>query len=152
MTKINNIILDKNIKLKVTSENWINAMKSSGQLLVDSNFIKKEYIDATLETVKKYGPYIVIAPGIALSHSRPSENVIKTGVSLITLSKPICFNCENDPVDIVLTLAATNDNDHLGILQHLSCYLSDDDKLHYIRSCSKPKDLAKDINEYQIDL
>jgi len=150
--KINNIILDENIKLKVPSENWIDAMKSSGQLLVDSNFIKKEYIDATLETVKKYGPYIVIAPGIALSHSRPSENVIKAGVSLITLSNPICFNSENDPVDIVLTLAATNDSDHLGILQYLSCYLSEDDKLDYIRSCSNPKDLANDINEYQIDL
>lgn len=152
MTKINNIILDENIKLKVPAENWIDAMKSSGQLLVDSNFIKKEYIDATLDTVKKYGPYIVIAPGIALSHSRPSENVIKTGVSLITLSNPICFNSENDPVDIVITLAAINDNDHLGILQHLSCYLSEDDKLDYIRSCSKPEDLARDINEYKIDL
>lgn len=125
-------------------------MKSSGQLLVNSNFIKKEYIDATIETVRKYGPYIVIAPGIALSHSRPSENVIKTGVSLITLSKPICFNSENDPVDIILTLAATNDSDHLGILQHLSCYLSEDDKLDYIRSSSDPKQLANDINEYEI--
>lgn len=125
-------------------------MKSSGQLLVNSSFIKKEYIDATIETVRKYGPYIVIAPGIALSHSRPSENVIKTGVSLITLSKPICFNSENDPVDIILTLAATNDSDHLGILQHLSCYLSEDDKLDYIRSSSDPKQLANDINEYEI--
>lgn len=126
-------------------------MRSSGQLLVNSKFIKEKYIDATIETVKSYGPYIVIAPGIALSHSRPSENVLKTGVSLITLTEPVCFNCENDPVDIILTLAAVNDNDHLGILQQLSCYLSEESKLDYIRRCLNPKDLAKDINDYKAE-
>lgn len=145
-----NIILEKNIKLKTLANNWMDAMRLSGQLLVDSEFIKSGYIEATIKNVNEYGPYIVIAPGIALSHSRPDENVLKTGISLLTLREPVHFNCENDPVDIILTLAAVDDTDHLALLEQLSCYLSEDGKLDYIRSCSDTNKLAKELNEYEV--
>ena len=98
------VIEARNIKLDVDASDWRDSMVKSGQLLVDSDYITKDYIDLTIKCVEENGPYIVIIPGLALSHSRPDVSVNKTGLSLITLSKPVCFDCDNDPVDIVLTL------------------------------------------------
>ena len=113
------VIEARNIKLNVDASDWRDSMIKSGQLLVDSDYITKDYIDLTIKCVEENGPYIVIIPGLALSHSRPDVSVKKTGLSLITLSKPVCFNCDNDPVDIVLTLAATDDTSHLQKLQSM---------------------------------
>ena len=96
------VIEARNIKLNVDASDWRDSMIKSGQLLVDSDYITKDYIDLTIKCVEENGPYIVIIPGLALSHSRPDVSVKKTGLSLITLSKPVCFNCDNDPADIVL--------------------------------------------------
>lgn len=147
----NNIILEENIRLKATAKDWMDAMRLSGKLLVDSSFITSGYIESTIKVVNELGPYIVIAPGLALSHSRPDENVIKTGISLLTLTEPINFNCENDPVDIVLTLAAKDDTDHVKMLEQLCCYLSEEGKMDYIRSCSDIKEIAKELNGYEVE-
>ena len=64
-----------------------------------------------IETVEKMGPYIVIAPGLALAHSRPSEAVLKTGLSWVRLSTPVKFgNKANDPVSLVIGLAGHDEN------------------------------------------
>lgn len=149
MNKIsNNIILTENISLKATAKDWIEAMRLSGQLLVNSNYITEGYIDLTIKTVEEYGPYIVIIPGLALSHSRPDENVLKTGISLLTLSEPVHFNCENDPVDIVITLAAVDNNDHLDLLSKLSDYLSEEENMNFIRNCSDSEEMANALNQF----
>jgi PTS system ascorbate-specific IIA component len=143
-----NIILTENIKLKGTAKDWKEAMRLSGKLLVNSNYVTEGYIDLTIKTVEEFGPYIVIIPGLALSHSRPDVTVLKTGISLLTLSEPIHFNCENDPVDIVITLAAVNDTDHIGLLSKLCEYLSEEKNLNFIRNCIDPEEMARELNQF----
>ena len=65
------VIEARNIKLNVDASDWRDSMVKSGQLLVDSDYITKDYIDLTIKCVEENGPYIVIIPGLALSHSRP---------------------------------------------------------------------------------
>jgi len=143
-----NIILTENINLKATAKDWKEAMRLSGKLLVNSNYVTEGYVDLTIKTVEEFGPYIVIIPGLALSHSRPDVTVLKTGISLLTLSEPIHFNCENDPVDIVVTLAAVNDTDHIGLLSKLCDYLSEEKNLDFIRNCIDPEEMARELNQF----
>lgn len=146
---MSNVIEAKNIQLHVEAENWKDAMIKSGDLLVKSEYITRDYIDLTIQCVEENGPYIVITPGLALSHSRPDVSVKKTGLSLITLTKPVCFNSDNDPVDIVLTLAATDDTSHLEKLQGMAEFISDEDNLEFIRNAATPEEVAKAINEFE---
>ena len=47
-----------------------------------------------------------------MPHGRPEEGV-KTGFALVTLKKPLIFNHEdNDPVDILITMAAVDATTH----------------------------------------
>lgn len=145
-----NTILEQNIKLNASASDWKDAVRQSGQLLIDSNYITRDYIESMIKVVEELGPYIVICPGLALAHSRPEPSVLKTGISILTLSTPINFNSENDPVDIVITLAAIDDTDHLGLLERLSTYLSEDENMNFIKSCTDPLKLAEEINNYEL--
>ncbi len=129
---MSNTIEKENILLKVETSDWEDALRKSGQLLVDTGYITSAYIEATIENVKEFGPYIVLAPGIALSHSKPGDYILKNGLSLITLAEPINFNSDNDPVEIVITLAASDEESHVVKLTTLFEILSDEEKYNII--------------------
>ncbi|MSY90388.1 MAG: PTS sugar transporter subunit IIA, partial [Actinobacteria bacterium] len=101
------------ILLKGSVENRSAAIELAGELLVASGRATAEYVASMLEAVEKFGPYIVIAPGIALAHGKPSDDVIETGLSLLVLENAIEFqHSQNDPVQLVFGLAATDHESH----------------------------------------
>jgi ascorbate PTS system EIIA or EIIAB component len=115
------------IQVGVTLPNREEAISLAGQLLVDSGRVQQGYIEEMLSAIEEYGPYIVIAPGIALAHGRPSETVLANGLSLVVLSEPIVFGSErNDPVSLVFGLAATGHEEHLEYMAALAEALSTD--------------------------
>ena len=102
------------------------AIEMAGELLVASGRSTPEYTESMIEAVLENGPYIVIAPGIALAHGRPSKAVLEIGLSLVTLAEPVVFGNEaNDPVRLVLGLCATDHNSHIDIMAELATFLGE---------------------------
>jgi PTS system ascorbate-specific IIA component len=113
------------------------AIAIAGQGLVASQKTKPEYIDSMLDAVEKFGPYIVIAPGIALAHGKPGEEVIATGLSLLMIREPIEFkHSQNDPVQLVFGLAATDHDSHIELMAELADFLSDSNRINSLLTCS----------------
>ena len=143
------VIEERNIKLQAHAENWEEALKISGSLLVDSGYIEEKYVEMTIDTVKEMGPYIVIGPGLALAHSRPDASVLKTGISLITLDEAIDFGSELGPVQVVITLAAKDSNTHIDKLQVIAGILSDEDNMRKVCAEKDAAVVAKLFNIWQ---
>ena len=102
------------------------TIEMAGELLVASGRSTPEYTESMLEAVAENGPYIVIAPGIALAHGRPSEAVLEIGLSLVTLAEPVIFGNEaNDPVRLVIGLCAIDHSSHIDIMAELATFLGD---------------------------
>ena len=113
------------------------AISVVGELLVASKRVKPDYIQSMLEAVEEFGPYIVIAPGIALAHGKPGDSVLATGLSLLTLSDPIEFkHSQNDPVQLVFGLAATDHHSHIELMAELAEFLSDSSRVNSLLTCS----------------
>jgi PTS system ascorbate-specific IIA component len=113
------------------------AISVVGELLVASKRVKPVYIQSMLEAVEEFGPYIVIAPGIALAHGKPGDSVLATGLSLLTLSDPIEFkHSQNDPVQLVFGLAATDHHSHIELMAELADFLSDSSRVNSLLTCS----------------
>ena len=109
------------------------AIELAGDLLVASGRVTPEYTTQMVEVLETHGPYFVIAPGIALAHSKPSDAVLNTGLSLLTLAEPIEFgNDANDPVRLVIGMCAIDHNSHLSMLAELSALLSDVDTVNIL--------------------
>jgi ascorbate PTS system EIIA or EIIAB component len=107
------------------------AIEMAGELLVASGRSTPEYTDSMIEAVEANGPYIVIAPWIALAHGRPSEAVLEIGLSLVTLAEPVAFGNEaNDPVRLVIGLCATDHDSHIDIMAELATFLGEADSVN----------------------
>ena len=114
------------IRIGETATVWRAAVRLAGDALVASGATTPAYTDEMVSTIEQLGPYIVIAPGIALAHARPSPAVLRAGISLVTLLEPVAFgHRKNDPVRLVIGLAAVDEEGHITALSTLAELLSD---------------------------
>jgi PTS system ascorbate-specific IIA component len=133
---------EDSILVKASVDNRTEAIELAGELLVSSGKAHKAYIASMLEAVEKFGPYIVIAPGIALAHGKPGDDVIETGLSLIVLRSAIEFqHSQNDPVQLVFGLAATDHESHIDLMAELAQFLSDHESVNSLLTCSDPSQI-----------
>jgi PTS system ascorbate-specific IIA component len=125
--KLAEAFAEHSIRVAAVALDREHAVELSGELLVASGRATPQYVSEMVEVLETHGPYFVIAPGIALAHSKPSEAVMSTGLSLITLAEPIEFqNLANDPVRMVIGLCAVDHDSHIELLAELSALLSDE--------------------------
>jgi PTS system ascorbate-specific IIA component len=128
---------DGSIIIKESVADRDEAISIAGECLVVSRKAKPEYIDSMLAAVEKFGPYIVIAPGIALAHGKPGDEVLATGLSLLMIREPIDFrHSQNDPVQLVFGLAATDHDSHIELMAELASFLSDSNRINSVLTCS----------------
>jgi PTS system ascorbate-specific IIA component len=121
-----NALAEHSIRVGAIALDREHAIEMAGELLVASGRSTPEYTESMIDSVSENGPYIVIAPGIALAHGRPSEAVLEIGLSLVTLAQPVVFgNAANDPVRIVIGLCATDHSSHIDIMAELASFLGD---------------------------
>ncbi|AEB07617.1 putative PTS IIA-like nitrogen-regulatory protein PtsN [Coriobacterium glomerans PW2] len=140
-----NLFEARYLQLKIHASSWQDALAKAADPLIQDGGIDTAYIDDMVEAIKKLGPYIVLAPGLALGHARPSAAVHRPCVAIATLDEPVAFGSEhNDPVDIVVIFAAVDDDAHIELLRRLVIFFNAPDSLNSLRAACTTKD-ALDI-------
>jgi PTS system ascorbate-specific IIA component len=115
------------VRLQVKAADWEAAVRAAGALLVQGGQVSQNYIEAMIKAVHDMGPYMVLAPGLALAHARPEDGVLKMGISLVTLAEPVNFgSAANDPVKLVFAFGGTDHASHVGLLTELAGFLEDE--------------------------
>lgn len=131
------------VRLQAEAATWQAAVRIGVDLLVKAGVVEPRYYQAILDGVAQFGPYFVIAPGLAMPHGRPEEGVKRTGFALVTLKTPLMFNHEdNDPVDILITMAAVDANAHqeVGIMQIVNLF-EDEENFDRLRACRSEQEV-----------
>lgn len=124
---LSSLLDERGVRIGAHAGDWRAAVRVAGDALVAAGSTTDAYTDEMIRTVEELGPYIVIAPGIALAHSRPSPAVLRAGLSLVTLAEPVEFgHRQNDPVTLVVGLAAPDEEGHVTALATLAGFLADD--------------------------
>lgn len=119
------IIKEEHIQLKDKVANWEESIQIAAAPLLQEDYFNKDYVDSMIKSVHDMGPYIVIAPEIAIAHARPNENVNKVGLSLLKLDEHINFSDNSHFTSLVFVLSAIDNEAHLEILKKLATILSD---------------------------
>lgn len=118
-------------------DNWENALLLAGKLLEENGDINHQYTLDMIEMVKNEGPYIVVTPGIALAHARPNGNVNRNSIAIVTSCKDIWFgHPSNDPVRIIIAVAAVDDLQHLKLFQSVAEQLMEIDNIEKLKNAS----------------
>lgn len=140
--RLENLISPDAIRVKIRVQDWEDATELAGSLLTDMGVTLPDYAVAMKRVLKEMGPYVVIAPGIALLHARPEDGVLKPSLALITLAEGVNFgHTENDPVDLVFALAATDKTSHIYALQELAEFLSNEEALAKLRAAQSKEEI-----------
>ena len=119
------LIENNSIKLNQTAANWEEAIKLGTDLLVASGAIEPRYYENIVSKIKEMGPYIVLAPGLAMPHARPEEGVIRTAFGLTTLAQPVDFDGEQ--ISVLVTLAGSDSDTHMEGIMEITQIFDDPD-------------------------
>lgn len=142
MGVLSDLIDDKAIRLDAKPSNWEEAIREAGGLLEQTGVAEEEYTQSMIDSVHKNGPYIVVAPGFAFAHARPSEAVKRTGMSWLRLAEPVEFGHKtNDPVTLVVALAATDTKTHQKAMMQLAGLLGDQQKRAALDAAETPDEI-----------
>ena len=127
------------IVLGAEVDDWRAAVRLAGSALTASGAAKPGYSDEMIRMIEEHGPYVVIAPGLALAHARPGEEVLADGLSVVTLATPVAFgHPHNDPVTVVLGLAITTIEGHLEQIAELANVFNDSSAIPAIADATDP--------------
>lgn len=114
------------IQIAAEAADWRAAVTLAGDALVRSGAARPEYAGEMIRMIDEHGPYVAIAPGLALAHARPGPEVIADGLSVVTLATPVSFgHPHNDPVHVVLGLAIATADEHLAAVAAVANIFND---------------------------
>jgi len=138
------LLTEDRVKVGVQAETWQDAVRAVGKVLVDSGGVEERYIDGMIRTTEDLGPYIVIAPGLAIPHARPEDGVISPCMAIVSLADPIPFgNEDNDPVKVLVALGATDHEIHVEALGQMADILSEPENLEALKRATSPEKILE---------
>lgn len=112
---LNQLLNEKNIKLSEQANNWQEAIEKAGHILIENGSVGMRYIKDMVEVINKNGSYMIMDNRIAFPHARSSEDVFKTGMSLVRFETPIEFP-GNKFVRILLCFSSKDQKEHMDAL------------------------------------
>lgn len=109
-------------------DTWEEAIQASCKPLIEDGAIDSTYVDAIIANVKKFGPYIVIAPNICIPHAQEGVvGVNETAMCFMRTKNPVHFS--DDPEEdarLFFVLASTDSDLHLQNLSAMVGLVEDE--------------------------
>ena len=147
--KLNDLLTADMISLNVDCRYWEEAIRKGMRVLREKNYVENSYEEAVINNIKEIGPYMVVAPGIVLSHAKTEDGVNKLSMSLMTIKNPVKFGSElNDPVKLVITLATKDRKSHLRALSQLMALFMNSEDLKSVFKAKTTEGIINIINKY----
>lgn len=117
---------DEAVALGIRVDDWRAAVRAAGAVLTTCGAAEPAYSDEMIRMIEEHGPYVVIAPGLALAHARPGPTVIKDGIAVVTLATPVNFGHPyNDPVRVIVALAVVSSEAQIALVAELANAFND---------------------------
>lgn len=146
------IIEQKHYCFTQSFQSWEDAIRASYQPLLQDGIVEDIYVQAVIDCVKKYGPYIVIVPNIAMPHSTEgAKGCNGTAISFMKVEQEVDFDPE-DPdkkARLFFSLAAVDHEQHMNNIQQLMDTLMNEEIVEALLSATSIEDLKKIAETYE---
>jgi len=130
------------ITLDGSAHEWRDVVDLAGKPLVDAGLVEPQYVRAMVDIIASNGPYMLLAPGVALLHARPADGVNALCIGVLVLASGVRFGHDTfDPVDIAFVLGAEDSTSHLTALSQLAGLIRDDEFLSTLREARTPAEV-----------
>jgi ascorbate PTS system EIIA or EIIAB component len=130
---------------------WEEAVRMSCDTLERDGTVESNYKEDIISCIKKYGPYIIIMPNVAMPHSQEcARGVHKTAIGFMKLDKAVSFapGEEDKEAKLFFTLASCNPEQHLENMTKLSELLMNEGAVEALMQAQTPEDLLRIQEDY----
>lgn len=146
---LNRLITKNRIQVVDSLPSWMDAVEQVCKPLVDDGAISLDYQSAIVDSTNELGPYYVLAPGIAMPHARPENGVNKNALALLVVREGVEFNSEeNDPVKLLLLLAAKDSDQHIELITSISEFFCNEQDVSDVINAINIDEIIKIITKY----
>lgn len=146
---VSEMLLPGAIELRFEAASVEEVVREAGRLLLAEGAIEPRFVDAMWRAYQDLGPYMVLAPGVALLHARPEDGVLRTSLGWLGLAPPVTFgHPDNDPVDLAITLAALDSTSHVEALAQLAALLGDEATMRSLLSAEAADDVMARVRTW----
>ena len=135
------LLKKENVQIVESVTDWKDAIRISVQPLEQHGYVESRYKEEIISNVESMGPYIVLAPYIALPHARPEQGVKESQIAVTLLQNEVRFAGEEKPVKLLIALAASDNNRHLDALMSISELLQNEDTVQKILNSKDKEEL-----------
>src|SRR5699024_7246681 len=144
-TMAKEVLAKENIKLNVSLNNQEEAIRYTGQILVDNGYVEPSYIDKMFEreelTSTFMGNFVAIPHGTEDAKSLVKES----GLSVVTIPEGVEYG-DGNTVKILIGIAGKGD-EHLDILSNIAIVLSDEDNIQSILNAASEEEIIRIFDE-----
>ena len=146
---LNQLLFDNRVSVVDSVTDWKEAVELACKPLLEDGSITPDYLEAIYASTEKLGPYYVVAPHIAMPHARPEEGVKKNALSILVVNKGVEFHSsENDPVRLVLLLAACDSNQHIELITSISEFFCHEEDVNKVMSATSAQVVLEIIKKH----
>lgn len=139
---------EKTILLNQNAVDWKDALKKAGDILIENNFVYPSYTEGMINSVIKNGSYIVIDNLVALPHAKNDNNILQTGMGLITFSSEIDFP-EDTKVKYILAFCSSDNNSHLNAIIQFVDLIKKYNFTNILENTISKKKIIETIKKYE---
>ncbi len=126
---------------------WKDAFRLASKPLLELGYIEDRYVDKMIDRVEEFGPFINLGKGVAIPHARPEDGVSELSMSMLVLDEPIYLPEDDKPVNILIVIAATDNETHLTALSHLTNILIADGEVEKMAAAKTYADIEEIIHQ-----
>jgi mannitol PTS system EIIA component len=139
------ILNEANIVLNKKLENKTEAIKATGQILVENGYVKQEYIEQMLKREELSSTYMGNFIAIPHGTEEAKEAVIESGLSVIQVPEGVDFGGGN-MVKILIGIAGKG-NEHLDILSKIAIVCSEEENVEKLVQAKSKEEILQLLGE-----
>lgn len=135
------LLKEKNCRIAGGAADWRDAIRLAVKPLEEDGDVEPRYKEEIIKNVEQLGPYFILAPKVAMPHARPEQGALKTQIAVTLLKKPVVFKEGEEPVQLLIPLAAADNESHIDTLMKIAEVLSDENKTAKLLQAKTPAQL-----------
>ncbi|MFT4413763.1 BglG family transcription antiterminator [Fredinandcohnia humi] len=146
---LHQLLTKEYIQIKKDVKDWKEAIRVGAMPLLEKGNITEEYVQSMINTILQLGPYIVVAPKVAIPHAKPENGVKKLGMSLLCLEEGVKFSqSKRHEVNLLIVLAAIDGETHLKALSQLTTMFSEPTNVNKLVHAQSIETILQTIEAY----
>lgn len=137
------------ITIREQALGWREAIRLAAQPLLQEGTITGGYVQAMIDYIDRYGPYIIATPGVAIAHARPEDGAVRASISLLVIRDGVPFSDQpNHLVNLLFVVVGIDGQFHLRALTQLANLLMEERNRYVLGSTDDKAEMMHLFQHY----